>query len=90
MRTSICVLLVVGIVALIPAGCFTDKSVPAGGIAAIPARTDPGTPGVEYRVVVIGGVTYTASRSASAHWPGGVERWDLVAVPAKKEFQNLK
>jgi hypothetical protein len=73
------------IIALLPVlvltatACATHRP---GGISSIQARTDADTPGIEYRVIVINGETYTATRSP--YWPGSGEKWDMVLVPNPK------
>jgi len=64
------------VLVLIAALCASQRH---GGLSAIPARTDSDRPGIEYRVIVINGETYTATRAP--YWPGEGEKWNLVMIP---------
>jgi len=65
---TLCILLTV-------TACTTKRG---SGIAGIQPQHDQDRPGIEYRVVKIGGLEYIATRGR--YWPGRVEKWDLVAV----------
>jgi hypothetical protein len=58
-----------------------DQEQASGGIGALPVHADDSAPGIEYRLVIINGERYMATRPA--YWPGGLEKWDLVHVPRK-------